>query len=51
MYRVSTPPEQPSTIVNAMSVDVEDWFQVSAFERTIARDTWDSRPCRVERNV
>ncbi len=37
--------------VNAMSVDVEDWFQVSAFERTIARSTWDSLDCRVERNM
>jgi polysaccharide deacetylase family protein (PEP-CTERM system associated) len=37
--------------VNAMSVDVEDWFQVSAFERTIARSSWDSLDCRVERNV
>ena len=25
--------------VNAMSVDVEDWFQVSAFERTLAVDS------------
>jgi len=37
--------------VNAMSVDVEDWFQVSAFERTIDRSRWDSLDCRVERNV
>lgn len=51
MYRVSNSSGNPSGIVNAMSVDVEDWFQVSAFERTIARDSWDSRPCRVERNV
>jgi len=37
--------------VNAMSVDVEDWFQVSAFERTIARSSWDGLDCRVERNM
>jgi polysaccharide deacetylase family protein (PEP-CTERM system associated) len=37
--------------VNAMSVDVEDWFQVSAFESTIARSSWDSLDCRVVRNV
>jgi polysaccharide deacetylase family protein (PEP-CTERM system associated) len=37
--------------VNGMSVDVEDWFQVSAFERTIARSDWDSLECRVERNM
>jgi len=36
---------------NAMTVDVEDYFQVSAFERYIGRDEWDQRECRVERNV
>jgi polysaccharide deacetylase family protein (PEP-CTERM system associated) len=35
---------------NALSVDVEDWFQVGAFEKVIARDSWDSLPRRVERN-
>jgi polysaccharide deacetylase family protein (PEP-CTERM system associated) len=36
---------------NAMSIDVEDYFQVSAFASTIRREDWDSIPCRVERNV
>ena len=36
---------------NAMTVDVEDYFQVSAFERYISRDSWDDQECRVERNV
>jgi polysaccharide deacetylase family protein (PEP-CTERM system associated) len=36
---------------NAMSIDVEDYFQVSAFASTIRREDWDSLPCRVERNV
>jgi polysaccharide deacetylase family protein (PEP-CTERM system associated) len=35
---------------NALSVDVEDWFQVGAFERVIDRADWDSLPRRVERN-
>ena len=34
-----------------MTVDVEDYFQVSAFEPYIARDSWDRLECRVERNV
>jgi polysaccharide deacetylase family protein (PEP-CTERM system associated) len=34
-----------------MTVDVEDYFQVSAFERHIAREDWDRIPCRVERNM
>lgn len=36
---------------NAMTVDVEDYFQVSAFEHHISRESWDRLPCRVERNM
>lgn len=36
---------------NAMTVDVEDYFQVSAFEKHIDRADWDRLPCRVERNT
>lgn len=35
---------------NALTVDVEDWFQVGAFETVIARENWNSLECRVERN-
>lgn len=37
--------------VNAMSVDVEDYFQVSAFEKTIPRDDWEKWELRVERSA
>lgn len=37
--------------VNAMTVDVEDYFQVSAFEGHIDRADWDRLPRRVEANV
>jgi polysaccharide deacetylase family protein (PEP-CTERM system associated) len=37
-------------ITNAMTVDVEDYFQVSAFEGYISRDDWATLPCRVEGN-
>jgi polysaccharide deacetylase family protein (PEP-CTERM system associated) len=37
--------------LNAFSVDVEDWFQVAAFEGSIDRNTWETLPCRVERNI
>ena len=40
-----------SPAVNALTIDVEDYFQVSAFAPYIARSEWDSRECRVERNV
>jgi len=36
---------------NAISVDVEDYFQVSAFEHSIDRNTWDSLEHRVERGL
>ncbi len=38
-------------VLNAMSVDVEDWFQVQAFAGLIAPSTWDTLPCRVEANM
>ncbi len=36
---------------NALSVDVEDWFHVGAFENVISRDNWAALECRVERNT
>ena len=38
-------------LLNAMTVDVEDYFQVSAFEPYISREQWEQWPCRVERNT
>jgi polysaccharide deacetylase family protein (PEP-CTERM system associated) len=38
-------------IVNALTVDVEDYFQVAAFETNIGRDQWASIPCRVDANT
>ncbi|QLC21416.1 DUF3473 domain-containing protein [Parasphingopyxis sp. CP4] len=37
-------------MLNALSVDIEDWFQVGAFESVIARDDWDDLAHRVEDN-
>ncbi|HEY5800265.1 MAG TPA: XrtA system polysaccharide deacetylase [Burkholderiaceae bacterium] len=34
-----------------MTIDVEDYFQVSAFAGTIARDDWPAIECRVEANM
>lgn len=36
---------------NAMSVDVEDYFQVSALEPHYPRASWDRQECRVQRNT
>lgn len=38
-------------LTNAFSIDVEDWFQVSAFAPYIDASRWHELPCRVERNV
>jgi polysaccharide deacetylase family protein (PEP-CTERM system associated) len=40
-----------SQTTNAMTVDVEDYFQVSAFESHIDRVDWESIPSRVEQNI
>ena len=42
--------EKPE-IINAMSVDVEDYFQVSAFEKNIVKKDWENLPQRVNRNT
>jgi polysaccharide deacetylase family protein (PEP-CTERM system associated) len=40
-----------SQIINAMTVDVEDYFHVSAFENTIDKSDWKNMPLRVEHNT
>lgn len=44
-------PSDTGSPANAMTVDVEDYFQVSAFERYVTRDDWDHTPARVEANM
>lgn len=44
----ATPPLDPR---NAMSVDVEDWFQVRAFHDVIRPAEWERLPRRVEANT
>jgi polysaccharide deacetylase family protein (PEP-CTERM system associated) len=46
-----TDPSAPHMMKNAMTVDVEDYFQVSAFERYIKREEWNNIPSRVEMNT
>lgn len=38
-------------IQNALTVDVEDYFHVSAFAKNISRKDWDKHPFRVEKNT
>ncbi|HEX8555990.1 MAG TPA: polysaccharide deacetylase family protein, partial [Sphingomonas sp.] len=42
---------QRSAVLNGLSVDVEDWFQVGAFERVIDKSEWDGLERRVEANT
>jgi len=38
-------------MLNALTIDVEDYFQVNAFARNISVDQWDSFPLRVDTNT
>jgi polysaccharide deacetylase family protein (PEP-CTERM system associated) len=42
---------RPETTCNALTVDVEDYFHVEAFARTIDRQDWDHFPSRVVQNT
>ena len=44
-------PAPGERIRNAMTCDVEDYFQVSAFAPYIDRASWPTRECRVEANM
>jgi polysaccharide deacetylase family protein (PEP-CTERM system associated) len=48
---VDTRPPEPRTFVNSLTVDVEDYFHVSAFAPFIERSTWDDQTHRLERNM
>ncbi len=38
-------------MVNALSVDLEEYFQVSGFEKYVDRSAWDTLPSRIVRNT
>jgi polysaccharide deacetylase family protein (PEP-CTERM system associated) len=48
---MTSPTNTHGQVTNGLSVDVEDWFQVGAFENVIDRGDWDSLSLRVEDNV
>lgn len=53
MYELAARPAPApgERIRNAMTCDVEDYFQVSAFAPYIDRASWPTRECRVEANM
>jgi polysaccharide deacetylase family protein (PEP-CTERM system associated) len=44
-------PTRPEKIVNAFTIDVEDYFQVAALSSAVSRESWPTREYRVERNT
>ncbi|GFO53862.1 hypothetical protein GMSM_08690 [Geomonas sp. Red276] len=38
-------------MLNALTIDVEDYFQVTAFERALTKEDWDHMPPRVSENT
>lgn len=42
---------RPDRVLNGLSVDIEEWFQVGAFERVIDKRDWDGMASRVEANT
>lgn len=46
-----TAPSGARATINAMTVDVEDYFHVSNFASVVTRESWSTRESRVERNT
>jgi polysaccharide deacetylase family protein (PEP-CTERM system associated) len=42
---------EDTRLVNALSIDVEDYYQVSAFDSVVGFEAWDDQPSRLEANV
>jgi polysaccharide deacetylase family protein (PEP-CTERM system associated) len=40
-----------SSLINCLTIDVEDYFQVNAFTPYVRQDQWDSFPLRVDGNT
>lgn len=48
---MSAATDSPTTLPNALTIDVEDYFQVAALASAISRESWPAREYRVERNT
>jgi polysaccharide deacetylase family protein (PEP-CTERM system associated) len=51
MMREPTPLLPGMAMCNALTIDVEDYFHVSAMTPYVARSDWERHDCRVEQNV
>jgi polysaccharide deacetylase family protein (PEP-CTERM system associated) len=43
--------KKPSSLLNGMTVDVEDYFQTQAMSSAVPREDWDQQTSRVEENT
>ena len=48
---MSSPQPSENTITNYLTIDIEDYFQVSAFEYLVGYENWDKYASRVEANT
>ena len=48
---LTLPPVSANAVEHIFTVDVEEYFQVAAFERVVRRSEWASYPSRIERTV
>ena len=48
---MNTPLPDRTRTLNGLTVDVEEHFQVSAFDGVVSRDSWAQRPSRVRDNT
>ena len=46
-----TPNPDPGAVINAMTIDVEDYFHVSVFDGLVPREKWDQMESRVSANT
>lgn len=51
MTNAAPQPINANALLNALTVDVEEYFQVSAFESVISKEKWESMPWRVQANT
>ena len=50
-HRPQSRPADDQSVINALTIDVEDFFQVTAFEKQILRHQWDAFESRVVANT
>lgn len=50
-WEMQSAPSAPRPLLNALTIDVEDYFHVSGLDRCVSRRQWDDFPSRVSANT